>query len=379
MAPHLNSSNSQQPRGMSYVAGSAVAAVSELAIFHPVDTIGKRLMVHRGRISQAAVSSAVSKPTIIDSLRHVLFAQSHGKGFLHAYASLFKGIQYALVYKLGQRVYQFTGQPYVVRYLKDKHGTYFTETFGPRRSNMAVQATAGLLIGIGEIMFLPLDALKVKSQTYTSTSFPNILTAARSARPPSPWMLLFNLKTLRELYRGGTWTATRNSLGCFALFGTSAAVKDIILAPTTSDSSTPIKPVPFYHHLLGSLAGAAAAIAIASPLDVIKVRIQAYPVGQAVSGWVILRELLQKEGPRAFLKGLTPKLFATGPKMAFSYAVAQWMVGFFEKGRSGNAEIVGKGKQKEVVGQTVSGVVSEVISREAVHGVVKDVVSKGKV
>ncbi|KAJ3032332.1 hypothetical protein HK097_005294 [Rhizophlyctis rosea] len=292
------------------------------------------LQVHRGRLSQAGATTSTTNPSILNSLRHVLFSQSTGKGFLSSYLSLFKGIQYALVYKLGQRTYQFAGQPYVVRYLQSHHTPYFHHTFGPTRSNTAIQATAGLLIGIGEIMFLPLDALKVKSQTYTSTTLPTPPpTSTRPAKPPSPWLLLFNPKTLRDLYKGGTWTATRNSLGCFALFGTSSLVKDSFLSPPRNSPTSQQKPTPFHHHLLASLAGAAAAIAIASPLDVIKVRIQAYPVGQPVSGWTILKELLAKEGMRAFLKGLTPKLVATGPKMAFSYAVAQWMVGVFEKRR----------------------------------------------
>jgi len=41
------------------------------------------------------------------------------------------------------------------------------------------------------------------------------------------------------------------------------------------------------------------------------------------SGTRILLDLVKKEGPGAFFKGLTPKLIVIGPKLVFSFTVAQ--------------------------------------------------------
>jgi len=40
---------------------------------------------------------------------------------------------------------------------------------------------------------------------------------------------------------------------------------------------------------------------------------------------------VRNEGMGAFFKGLTPKLLVVGPKLIFSFTVAQQMMGFFER------------------------------------------------
>ena len=39
---------------------------------------------------------------------------------------------------------------------------------------------------------------------------------------------------------------------------------------------------------------------------------------------------MKKEGFGAFFKGLTPKLVVIGPKLVFSFTVAQQLMGYFE-------------------------------------------------
>jgi hypothetical protein len=76
-----------------------------------------------------------------------------------------------------------------------------------------LNATAGSLIGIGEIILLPLDVLKIKMQTnpdaFRSRGFFRIVADEGMG-----------------LYRGAGWTAARNAPGSFALFGGSAWAKE---------------------------------------------------------------------------------------------------------------------------------------------------------
>jgi hypothetical protein len=44
----------------------------------------------------------------------------------------------------------------------------------------------------------------------------------------------------------------------------------------------------------------------------------------------IFRRLIQNEGVGGLFKGLTPKLLVVGPKLIFSFTVAQHLIGYFE-------------------------------------------------
>ena len=41
----------------------------------------------------------------------------------------------------------------------------------------------------------------------------------------------------------------------------------------------------------------------------------------------IVKDLLRNEGPGALFKGLTPKIIVVGPKLVFSFTIAQTLIG----------------------------------------------------
>lgn len=81
------------------------------------------------------------------------------------YASLFPGIGFGAAYKVLQRIYKFGGQPFVRDFLQTHYSTNFKNTFGENNYKTIIYATAGSIMGVGEIMLLPLDVLKIKAQT----------------------------------------------------------------------------------------------------------------------------------------------------------------------------------------------------------------------
>jgi len=84
-------------------------------------------------------------------------------------------------------------------------------------------------------------------------------------------------------------------------------------------------------NFIASIAGAVASITIAAPLDVVKTRIQNANFEHKVSGITVVKELIKNEGPSAFFKGLTPKILVVGPKLVFSYTLAQSLIPLFSQ------------------------------------------------
>ncbi|CAA20675.1 Guanine nucleotide transporter [Schizosaccharomyces pombe] len=297
MAPvQLKNKESQTAR----IVGSASAGILELSLFHPVDTISKRLMSNHGKI------------TSLTQLNTVIFRDAASAPLLQKATSLFPGLGYAACYKIVQRIYKYSGQPIVKDFLNENYRHTFDKTFGKGSGKAIMHATAGSIVGIGEIFLLPLDVLKIKRQTNP---------AAFKGR--GVFRILADEKF--ALYRGWGWTAARNAPGSFALFGGNAFAKEYIFKLKDYSQAT------FFQNFFTSIAGASASLIVSAPLDVIKTRIQNKNFDNPQSGFTILKNMLKFEGPTSFFKGLTPKLLTTGPKLVFSFTMAQTLIPFFDK------------------------------------------------
>ncbi|KIW93027.1 uncharacterized protein Z519_06876 [Cladophialophora bantiana CBS 173.52] len=275
--------------GLARLLGSGSAGVAELLVFHPVDTIAKRLMNNATRVAS------------ISALNTVIFKESASAPVLTKFASLFPGLGYAAGYKILQRIYKYGGQPFVRDYLTQHHAQDFDKAFGKGTGKAMLSATAGSLIGIGEVgLLLPLDVLKIRAQTnlayFRSRGF---------------------IQIVREeglgLYRGAGWTVARNAPGSFALFGGSSFTKEYLFKLEDYNAAT------WGQNFVASIAGASASLIVSSPLDVIKVRIQSRDHLNPESGVRIMTSMIKNEGVSSFFKGLVPKMLMTGPKLVFSF------------------------------------------------------------
>ncbi|GAQ11063.1 mitochondrial GTP/GDP carrier protein 1 [Aspergillus lentulus] len=278
--------------------GSGTAGIAELMVFHPVDTIAKRLMSNQTRIASTEVFS------------QVVFKEYATAPIGRKFTSLFPGLGYAAGYKVLQRIYKYGGQPFVRDYLAKHHGSDFDRAFGKGTGKAIMHATAGSLIGIGEIVLLPLDVLKIKRQTN-----------------PEAFRGRGLFKIISDegmgLYRGAGWTAARNAPGSFALFGGSAFAKEYIYSLKDYNKAT------WGQNFVASICGASASLVVSAPLDVIKTRIQNRNFENPESGFRIVSNMMKNEGFTSFFKGLTPKLLMTGPKLVFSFWLAQTLIPAF--------------------------------------------------
>ncbi|CAM9678702.1 unnamed protein product [Choristocarpus tenellus] len=191
------------------VVGSATAGVSELLLFHPVDTVAKRLMSNQGSLGHGSLVEKAS------TLNKVIFRDASGYSTTRKYLSLFPGLGFGAGYKILQRVYKFGGQPFARDYMAKTHGDTFRKAFGDRHATPMMEATAGSMIGVGEIALLPLDVLKIKAQTNPKSLGGRGIVS------------IFRTEGF-GLYRGAGWTAARNAPGSFALFGGAAITKEFV-------------------------------------------------------------------------------------------------------------------------------------------------------
>eukprot|EP01029_Cantina_marsupialis_P028281 TRINITY_DN775959_c0_g1_i1.p1 TRINITY_DN775959_c0_g1~~TRINITY_DN775959_c0_g1_i1.p1 ORF type:complete len:332 (-),score=34.49 TRINITY_DN775959_c0_g1_i1:181-1125(-) len=291
--------------GMARVIGSTTAGLIEVFGFHPVDTTAKRLMSNTG------VWRGANNAETMVNLNKIIFKDAATAGAGKKFLSMFPGLGFAATYKILQRIYKFGGQPYARDFL-NKYYDSFANVFGQKKARSMVNATAGCFIGIGEVALLPLDVLKIKSQTN-----PEVL-KGRGV------MDLF-AKEKFGLYRGIGWTMARNAPGSFALFGGCSVVYDYLFQLENQKDAT------FGQNFVASIAGAICSILVSSPLDTIKTRIQNKPFNSPETGVEVISKLLKNEGPTALFKGVTPKMAVIGPKLIFSFTIAQWMINYVQR------------------------------------------------
>lgn len=248
-------------------------------------------MSNQGKVASAA------------QLNSVIFKSHASDPVVRRFFTLFPGLGYAAAYKILQRVYKYGGQPFARDYLANNHGAFFEQTFGKGNGKAMMHATAGSLIGVGEIVLLPLDVLKIKRQTnpeaFRGRGVMRIVADEGFA-----------------LYRGWAWTAARNAPGSFALFGGSAAAKQYLFKLEDYNSAS------WFQNFVASIAGSSASLIVSAPLDVVKTRIQNQNFEIKQSGIKIIGNMARQEGFTSFFKGLVPKLLMTGPKLTFSFWLA---------------------------------------------------------
>jgi hypothetical protein len=121
------------------------------------------------------------------------------------------------------------------------------------------------------------------------------------------------------------WRLMRSQSNVLQLFGGSAAAKEYLYKLTDYNTAS------WSQNFVASIAGASASLVVSAPLDVIKTRIQNKNFDNPESGFRIVSNMMKNEGFTSFFKGLTPKLLMTGPKLVFSFWLAQTLIPAFNK------------------------------------------------
>ena len=167
-----------------------------------------------------------NRGALAGNLNEIVFRSAANSSIAGKFMSLFPGLGYAAGYKVAQRVYKFGGQPYFRDLIDSNFGSTFRTAFGNKTGGLLMHAAAGSLTGIGEVVLLPLDVLKIKMQTN-----PGAIQGRNFFR-------LLSDEGVASLYRGWGWTMARNAPGSFALFGGSAFAKEYLFKLQDYSSAT---------------------------------------------------------------------------------------------------------------------------------------------
>jgi hypothetical protein len=272
----------------SKLAGAGVAGAAEIAIFHPIDTVIKRLQKNKTTITTPAMRNAV------------IFADAKDGDFVAKSRSLYTGLLSASGYKIAQRTLKFGGQPIIHDYLDNNLSESNKQWLG----NVGQRALAGSFAGVSEIIILPFDVMKIKRQTgaYTEKGVMNL----------GKYLYAENIR----LYKGAITTAARNAPGSFLLFGGEAMAMQHLFGVKNPKDAT------FSQKIAAATVGTTASIIGTLPLDVIKTRIQAAKGKQETKAMQILTDMAKNEGAGSFFKGWLPKTAAAGPKVVFTMLLA---------------------------------------------------------
>ena len=287
---------------------ATTAGVSEIMVFHPADTMGKRIQYFEGKSS--GTNTTVSQK--LRSLNDVIFRDKASLPLYKRWGSLYPGLGFATGYKVLQRTYKFGTQPLIKEGLNQTIGNNLKNSLGQKNGNILLGAVAGSAVGIGEVALLPLDVLKIRSQTNAAVLKGRGL------------IQLFKEERF-GLYKGWQATIARNAPGSFFLFGGNAATYEYMFGLKDHSQAT------LAQNFTASCVGSFFSIAGTNPQDVIKTRLQARGPESTETGLQLVGQILKKEGPRAFFKGLGPKLPTAGLKVSASFTVFKSLYGWFDR------------------------------------------------
>eukprot|EP00123_Amoebidium_parasiticum_P000165 comp10420_c0_seq1/m.5189 comp10420_c0_seq1/g.5189 ORF comp10420_c0_seq1/g.5189 comp10420_c0_seq1/m.5189 type:complete len:314 (-) comp10420_c0_seq1:466-1407(-) len=278
---------------MNLVAGGGAGAM-ESSICHPLDTVKTRLQLARS-IGRSAGMVGTAKRII------------NNEGFF----ALYKGLTAVVSGIIPKMAIRFSSFEMYKQWMADANG----------KNTTGQVFLAGLGSGITEAVAVvtPMEVVKIRLQAQTN-----------SLSDPSDWgkrkyrgTLHCAVSIVREegvtaLYKGVIPTVLRQATNQAANFTAYQEIKKRWVAARGGQDLA-----PYQNFLVGGISGAMGPCANC-PLDVIKTRLQKQKIvpGQkpkydGVVGCITV--MLREEGPRAFYKGLTPRLMRIVPGQAITF------------------------------------------------------------
>ncbi len=275
-----------QKKSTSSLYLAAVSAGCLENLLHPLDTAAKRLQKNTRFFSMSSEG--------IQSLKSVTLQDS-----------LFRGFQAGLTYKMVQRSYVFGTQPIIKEKMETLFGEQLAQITNKKYTSTMTNSLAGAFVGLFEVSLLPLDTWKIKRQL---------------GNKENAIALLKNEKG--QLYRAAPVTALRNIKAHGTLFGFSDLIKQTLFDLKENETAN------FQQQLVSSIIASSTVVLITNPTDMIKTRVQASRVPTTATEQ--FSELMKKEGPKAFTKGIWPRLFTVVPRLTLVKVASEQLTSFYE-------------------------------------------------
>ncbi|KAI8971708.1 mitochondrial carrier domain-containing protein [Mycotypha africana] len=313
-----NAENKQKTPLVTHLVAGGAAGFMEACTCHPLDTIKVRM-----QLAKNTARSATGKP--------LGFLGVGAKIIRHeSFWALYKGLGAVVSGIVPKMAIRFSSFELYKQWMADNTG---------KVSTTAV-FLAGLAAGTTEAVLVvsPMDLIKIRLQAQRH-SMADPLDIPKYRNAPHAAYTIVREEGVRALYKGVTLTALRQATNQAANFTAYQEFKKM------AKRYQNLEELPSYQHLiLGGVSGAMGPLSNA-PIDTIKTRIQ--KSNATGSGWerfkTVTSEIMTKEGPRAFYKGLTPRLLRVAPGQAVTFMVYEkvksWLDVFHEKMKEGDVTV----------------------------------------
>jgi len=171
----------------------------------------------------------------------------------------------------------------------------------------------------------PMEVVKIRMQAqYHSLSDPLDIPKYRSA--PHALLTVIREEGFGALYRGVSLTALRQGTNQAVNFTAYSEFKELLqkAQPQYEGQNLP----GYQTTLIGLISGAMGPFSNA-PIDTIKTRLQKTPAepGQTALSRItaITKDMFKQEGPKAFYKGITPRVMRVAPGQAVTFTVYEFV------------------------------------------------------
>ena len=302
------------------VAGGGAGMMEALAC-HPLDTIKVRMQLsRRGR------TPGTKKRGFYQTGRDIVKRETP--------LGLYKGLGAVLTGIVPKMAIRFTSYEAYKQFLADENGMVSSKsTF-----------LAGLAAGVTEAVAVvcPMEVVKIRLQAqHHSLSDPLDIPKYRSA--PHALLTILREEGIGAIYRGVSLTALRQGTNQAVNFSAYTEFKEMLQKYHGTGKELP----SWETAIIGLVSGAMGPFSNA-PIDTIKTRLQKTPAepGETAISRItkISRDMFKQEGPRAFYKGITPRVMRVAPGQAVTFTVYEFLK---EKLEKTNLPIVG-GEYSEV-------------------------------
>ncbi|KAI0265393.1 mitochondrial carrier domain-containing protein [Gloeopeniophorella convolvens] len=280
------------PFYVTFTAG-AIAGVSEILTFYPLDVVKTRMQLERGK-----------SVGLLGSFRSIIREEGFGR--------LYRGLVPPLLLEAPKRATKFAAN--------DFWGKTFKKFSGEAQMTQKLSILTGCSAGATEsFVVVPFELVKIKLQDKSST-YGGPLDVVRQ---------IVRKDGLLGLYSGMEATFWRHLWWNGGYFGTIFQVKAML-----PKAETPQKEL--LNNFISGSAGGFVGTLVNTPFDVVKSRIQG---AEKIPGivpkynWTYpgIVTIFREEGPAALYKGFVPKVLRLAPGGGVLLLVVEFTLGVFRK------------------------------------------------
>lgn len=258
-----------------------------------MDTIKTRI--------QTTLLKPEDRKSISTMIRALIFPHSQHKSYLHAYASLYRGLPVALTFTVPALSVYLSCYEWSKQSLYKNVGIHRDSAWSHLLSGCGAEVSAGLV-------FTPMEVMKNRLQTQKKYADTKASTLASQ---------ILKKEGIRGFYKGYWMSLVVFVPHSMAYFLTYEKLKKWLITEDTQ-SKTGL-------YMLCSSLGGVAALSISTPLDIIKTRWQISAAEQGKEfrkgPMAIARNILVHEGPSVFLRSFLGNIAWGIPTTAISMTV----------------------------------------------------------